>query len=396
MAAVCIVLIAAVAYGWARVGRVFLPVPQATSETSHLPVLPVISSRFDGVPLAVYLEPPAVAQEHMDELLASPVLRDPEFARAVHGWVGYWTVTASDWFPGFLSRMAWLGSSVDSALVTRGFPPSLRYLPLIESGYDPRVTSRASAVGLWQLMPSTARGLGLEITPLLDERRHPEKSTEAALTYLDALHGELGSWYLTLAAYNSGPTRVRGILRRHAPGEALTDSLFWALRNHFPPETREFIPKLYAAMWVASRPEEYGYEVPAVDPFHFDVVSVVDQTTLDVVGLAAGVSHAEIVRLNPEYVRGMTPPGGRTIVRVPKGSGRTFRRIYPRIRPEDRVTFGDHMVRSGETLSQIAALYGLRVEEIEAVNPRVNRRSLGVGTRLIVPIAPGVESESTR
>lgn len=210
----------------------------------------------------------------MDDFLSSPVLSDPEFARAVHWWVGYWTVSASKWFPGFLTRMAWRGSAVDSALAAGGFPPSLRYLPLIESGYDPRVTSRTGAVGLWQLMPSTARGLGLAVTPVLDERRHAAKSTEAALRYLDTLHTEFGSWFLTLAAYNTGPTRVRAILRRYAPSEPHTDSLFWALRDRFPVETRDFLPKLFGAMWVASQPEAYGYESPGLEPFVFDAVSL--------------------------------------------------------------------------------------------------------------------------
>ncbi len=195
----------------------------------------------------------------MDELLSSPVLQDPDFARDVHWWIDYWTKSATPWFPGFLDRLAARGGAVDSALTTRDFPESLRYLPLIESGYDPGVTSRTGAAGMWQLMPPTARGLGLDVNPLVDERRDPGKSTEAALQYLEVLQGEFGSWFLTLAAYNSGPGRVRAILRRHAPLEPGSDSLFWALRQHFPRETREFVPKLYGAMWVASRPDAYGY-----------------------------------------------------------------------------------------------------------------------------------------
>jgi len=390
------VAVGAVGFGAVRLGwpsPVASPAPPETTRVGALPALPPLPSRFEGVLLAAYIEPPAVAEAQMDDLLTSPVLRDPEFARAVHGWVGYWTGPAAEWFPGFLERMAWLGGTVDSALAATDFPPSMRYLPLIESGYNPRVTSRASAVGLWQLMPATARELGLEVTPLLDERRHPERSTDAALRFLEALHGEFGSWFVTLAAYNSGPTRIRRILERHAPGEAPTDSLLWAIRENLPRETREFVPKLYAAMWVASRPEAYGFELPPPEAFVFDVVSVPDQTTLDVVGLAAGVPHAEIVRLNPQFPRRITPPDRRVTLRVPKGSGRTFRRIYPRIRPQDRVTFMEHEVRSGETLSQIAARYGVRVQEIEAANPRVRAHSLAIGFRLVVPVAPRVVSD---
>jgi len=241
-------------------GRRTAAAPVAMSEPSRsLPVLPVMPARFEGVPLETYLRPPAVSAQSLDAFLSSPVLRDPEFARAVHWWVGYWTGVGAQWLPGYLARTAERGGAVDSALTSRGFPPSLRYLPFIESGYDPRVTSSAGAVGLWQLMPFTARGLGLQVTALVDERRHPEKSTDAALEYLAALHAEFDSWFLALAAYNSGPGRVRSILRRYAPVEPRTDSLFWALRYRFPRETREFLPKLYGAMWVASRPEAYGF-----------------------------------------------------------------------------------------------------------------------------------------
>jgi len=231
------------------------------------PVLPIIPPQFRGVSLETYLRPPAVRLDRMDAFLASPVLRDADFTRAVHWWITYWADYATRWFPGFLERMEDRGEDVDAALLAYGFPPTLRYLPLIESGYDPRVTSRSGAVGMWQLMPSTARGLGLVVSPVLDERRDADKSTEAALRYLHSLNVEFESWFLTLAAYNSGPTRVRSILRRHAPDAPRTDSLFWALRNRFPIETREFVPKLYGAMFVASRPEAYGYgliEEPSV------------------------------------------------------------------------------------------------------------------------------------
>lgn len=258
--------------GATGVGRLTLGGATAGSESEalgRLPVLPVIPASFEGMTLEAYLRTPAVPLAQMDELLTSPVLADAEFTRAVHGWVSYWTVYATRWFPGFLDRMALRGDGVDEALTAYGFPPSLRYLPLIESGYDTRVTSRSGAVGMWQLMPVTARSLGLIVNSMLDERHDAEKSTEAALRYLDSLHGEFGSWFLTLAAYNSGPTRVRNILRRHAPDAPRTDSLFWALRSRFPLETREFVPKLYGAMFVASRPDAYGYEGSPAEPFVF-------------------------------------------------------------------------------------------------------------------------------
>lgn len=370
------------------------PASAPPSDIVRLPVLPALPGRFDGVSLEEHLAP-LLTLDQRDEILASPVLQDLHLTRRVHGWVDYWQGPARAWFPGFLERMAWLGPSVDSALAAHGFPPSLRYLPLIESGYAPGVTSSARAVGLWQLMSPTARELGLEVGPLLDERRHVGRSTEAALRYIAKLRDEFGSWYLVLAAYNSGPTRVRGILRRHAPGEPLTDSLFWALRHHFPAETQDFVPKLYGAMWVASRPEAYGYVTPVVLPLSFDQVRVPDQTTLDVVARAAGTTHEEIVRLNPHFLRGITPAGRAVPVRVPRGMGRAFAMNYALIAPEERVTFVEHVVEHGETLSLIALRYGVRVAEIEAANPSVQALALSVGARLTVPVAPSVRASAS-
>ena len=381
-----------VVVGGAVMDRVAATADPESAETEVLPSLPAIPSEFAGLPLEAYLGDVLPAAER-DALLASSLLADSAFTSRVHWWVGYWTGPARDWFPGFLSRMAWLGPSVDSALATHGLPPSLRYLPLIESGYAPGVTSSASAVGLWQLMAPTARELGLEVTPLLDERRDFERSTDAALRYLSELHDEFDSWFFTLAAYNTGPTRVRRLLEREAPGMPRTDSLFWALRGHFSRETRDFVPKLYGAMWVASRPDAYGYDVPDPDPVTFDVVQVPDRTTLDVVARVAGVSHDEILRLNHRFVRGITPADRPVTVRVPEGSGGSFAALYALIPPEERVTFVRHVVSSGETLDGIAARYGIPAEEIEGANPGLEPRQLRVGATLTVPVAPSVRAD---
>jgi len=324
-----------------------------------------------------------------DEILASPLTRDPEFQARVAYWVDHWSTTAARWFPEYLERMTWFSPVVDSTLARKDLPPSLRYLPVIESGYSPRAVSRASAVGLWQFMAPTAQGFGMRVTPLLDERRNPFKSTEAATDFLQNLRDDFGSWYLALAAYNSGPGRVQRIMNRYAPMVPGSDSLYWALRHRFPQETREFVPKLLAAVEVAGNPRMYGYEEPeGALGFRFEEVTVPDATTLDVVAQAAEVSQDEIERLNPEVVRGITPPGRQTLLRVPPGQARVFRRNYELIPPSERVTFVEHRVASGETLSHVAQRYGIPLRDLEAANPGLNPRLLQIGQQLTVPIAP--------
>lgn len=326
----------------------------------------------------------------VDGLLASPVLRDPDFQAEVEQWVDYWQNGASPWFPDFLRRMGRFEQTVDSALAARAMPPTLRYLPLIESGYNPGARSHASAVGMWQFMAGTAREFGMEVGPFVDERRNPYKSTASAVGFLEELNDRFGSWFLALAAYNGGPNRARRILREQAPLAVPSDSLFWALRNHWPRETRDFVPKLIAAALVAERPEHYGYEPHTPDPpFRFDEVSVPDATTFDVLAEAAGVDEAEIERLNPELFRGFTPPSRSVALRVPPGRGPMFLENYARIPADQRMTIVEHAVETGETLSHIARRYGISIADLRAANPSVRPRYLRVGARLTVPIMLG-------
>lgn len=345
------------------------------------------------LPLTDFLVPPDLTGLD-DEILSSPMLRDPEFRAEVDKWIEFWRTRSSRWFPSYLERMGWFAETVDSALAARGLPPSLRYLPVIESGYSPGAVSVASAVGLWQFMAPTARGFGLEISPLVDERRDPYKSTVAAVRFLETLYEDFDSWFLALAAYNSGPGRVERVLQRYAPLAPRSDSLYWAIRQHLPKETQEFVPKLLGAIVVAGSPTSHGYEAVETGGFDFEEVAVPDATTLDVVARASESTESEIARLNPEYVRGMTPPGRRVLLRVPPGKGGTFRLNYARIPRNERVSFVEHEVTSGETLGYIALEYGISLEDLRAANPRVRARRLRIGTLLTVPVSPSVRGGS--
>lgn len=334
-----------------------------------------------------YLAPPD-GEEMVDELLASPVLRDPDFQEAVAGWIDYWENAAKPWFPEFLRRMGAFEQTVDSALAERRLPPSLRYLPLIESGYNPGARSHASAVGMWQFMSGTAREHGMAVGAFVDERRNPFKSTLAATDYLSNLHRRFESWFLALAAYNGGPNRAQRILRQRAGMAPPSDSVFWALRGHWPRETREFVPKLVAAIIVAQTPAAYGYDaLPAKDPpFRYASVRVPEATTLDVLARAAETDEDEIKRLNPELYRGFTPPGEEYLLRVPEGRSETFVANYAAIPPGERMTVVEHAVEQGETLSHIAVRYGISVRDLQAANPDVRPRYMRPGTLLTVPI----------
>jgi membrane-bound lytic murein transglycosylase D len=239
-------------------------------------------------------------------------------------------------------------------------------------------------------MAGTAREFGMEVGAFVDERRNPYKSTEAAVEFLEELHGDFDSWFLALAAYNGGPNRARRILRENAPLAQPSDSLFWALREHWPRETQEFVPKLVGAIIVARDPMRFGYEPVQPDaPLRFDRVTVSDAATLDVLAGAAEIDEDAMRMLNPELFRGFTPPGSSYVLRVPAGGAARFTANFAAIPPERRMTVVEHDVAQGETLSHIARRYGISVTDLQAANPDVRPRYLRVGARLTVPVMLG-------
>ncbi|MFV2006329.1 MAG: transglycosylase SLT domain-containing protein [Longimicrobiales bacterium] len=323
-----------------------------------------------------------------DAIMDSRWARDPDVAARSAEWVRYWSNEGRSDFQIYLERMERYRLVVDPEIEARGMPPSLRVLPMIESGYRPAAVSPAGAAGLWQFMSGTARSMGLTVTSLVDERLDPVRSTPLALDFLVALKERFGSWYVALAAYNAGPARVAGILRRHAPLAPSGDSLYVELRRELPPETSDLIPKLLAASRIVADPGRYGLKPPGTVPLLYDEVTVPDATSLDVLADVAGVQQREIEELNPQLLRGFTPYGARTTVRVPEGAGRDFGSRYSLVPKSQRISFLEHRVGRGETFSHIALRYGVRVAALQAANPGIRPRRLQIGQWLVVPRVP--------
>jgi len=137
-----------------------------------------------------------------------------------------------------------------------GLPPQLVWLAEVESSMDPAAKSPAGAVGLFQLMPATARRFGLR-TGLVDDRRNPEKSALAAAQYLKILHKRFKSWPLALAAYNSGEGRVGALLKRRNAGS------FDAIADDLSVETRMYVPKVIALVKLREKVDVLSLPGPA-------------------------------------------------------------------------------------------------------------------------------------
>lgn len=135
---------------------------------------------------------------------------------------------------------------ITEELRRRGMPEDLLYLAMAESGLNPEAHSVANAVGIWQLVPDTARRWGLTVNDTVDDRRDLQKSTTAALSYLSYLYNRFGSWYLAAAAYNAGENRVSRIMTEVTGAESGRDADYYRIWDQLPGETRDYVPAMVA------------------------------------------------------------------------------------------------------------------------------------------------------
>jgi len=144
-------------------------------------------------------------------------------------------------------------------LEAKGMPHNLLYLAFEESAFDPDAGSRKEAIGLLQLTAATARLYGLKVTKKIDERREPEKETDAALRFLSHLHERFGSWYLAAAAYDSGENRIARIMRHRFKHEKGTDRDYYKIWDQLPGETRDYVPAIVALKRISKDPAKFGF-----------------------------------------------------------------------------------------------------------------------------------------
>ena len=306
----------------------------------------------------------------------------------VEHWLSYFKGRGRRDFMRWLMRGEAMRKILEPTLKEHGMPKEFYYLAMVESGFNNRAYSRAAATGTWQFMKGTARLYGMKVGYWIDERRDPVKSTVAAANYLKDLYSQLGDWYLAMAAYNAGPGKVRRAIRR------LKTRDFWKIAEtrYLARETKHYVPKMLAALLLANNAEEHGFKFdydPAND-FPTSVVYTDRPVKLSEVAKHLGVSTKELQRWNPELIRGITPP---KVERYPIRLSDQYIHQFAAIR--DKLSYLEihdvemYKVRRGDTLSQIARRYKVRVRQILSMNPRLRPRALRIGKVIAIPV-PGV------
>ena len=305
----------------------------------------------------------------------------------------------------------------EEALDRHGLPLELKYLPVIESALNPIAVSRAGATGLWQFMLRTGKSYGLEVNSLVDERRDPYKSTEAAVKYLKDLYTIYGDWNLVIAAYNCGPGNVNKAIARSGGKRD-----YWEIYYRLPKETRGYVPAFIAANYIMNHFTDHN-----ICPAHtydnsltLDTIHVSEQIHLEQISGVLNIPLSEIKRLNPQFKSDRIPGNVKPYALV-LPSDKMFAYIdrndsiinYNRNSYFTHRTYTDgymdgthslsdgnsinvyYSVRRGDNLSTIARRNGATISLLKSWNNLKSDR-LSIGTRLIVgkKAAPAQETAS--
>lgn len=309
-----------------------------------------------------------------------PLEMNPRVARQIE----FFRSQINGRFQLYLTRSGRYSKMIRDALRREGLPEDLVYLSLIESGFSPHAYSRAHAVGLWQFIQSTGRLYNLRVDKWVDERRDPEKATDAAVRHLKDLYTSLGHWHLALAAYNCGERRVTRAIERQGTRN------FWDL--DLPTQTEEYVPRFIAATYIAKDPEAHGFRLIYDPPIEKETVMVHRSIRLSRIAEVCDASVQEIRDLNPSIRRDVTPSyKSGFALHLPVGKGEVLMARMDELsrEPEPKVAAsavgGTHVVRRGETLSRIAALYGTTPQRIAKANGMRTGSIIRTGQRLRIP-----------
>ena len=203
----------------------------------------------------------------------------------------------------------------EQALETYNLPLELKYLPVIESALSPKATSRVGAAGLWQFMLATGKQYGLEVTSLVDERRDPIKSSDAAARYLRDLFRIYHDWSLVIAAYNCGPENINKAIHR-AGGE----KDYWAIYKYLPRETQGYVPAFIAANYIMTYYCDHNIcPMRTTLPAKTDTLMIDRDVHFRQIAAVTGIDIEELRTLNPQYRRDIVNGNSKvSILRLPQ------------------------------------------------------------------------------
>lgn len=339
----------------------------------------------------------ATDAEIIERLSQLPTVIEMPFNSVVRNYIDMYANRRRQLVENMLGMSLYYMPIFESALDRYNMPLELKYLPVIESALNPVAVSRAGATGLWQFMLATAQGEGLEVNSVVDERRDPYRSSDAAARYLKKLYDIFGDWSLAIASYNCGPGNVTKAIRR--AGFNAKD--FWAIYPYLPSETRGYVPAFIAANYIMTYYDKHNIS-PALarKPIVTDTVHVTKRVHFQQISDVMGIPMDELRILNPQYRTDLIPGDIRPYALVlPSLQAYAYlsnedsivnhnAALYARrdvVEPGTRqgvdqggeyveeLVVKYHTVKRGETLSSIAKKYGVTTASIRSANKIGNK-----------------------
>lgn len=327
---------------------------------------------------------------YIEKLIGIINKKDEEFKlnvvenEKVQKYIDYFTGRGSKYFEVWLERSGKYIPIFEDMLQARGVPKEIAYLSMIESGFNLKARSNKHAVGPWQFIRSTGKRYNLRIDSWVDERMHLEKSTHAAASYLTDLYDIFQSWELALASYNCGEHRVFREVRKHKSHD------FWVISKTLPRETRNYIPKYFAALIISKNPEKYGFKRPNfINEKDYSLVNIPPSKSLKEIAKVSNIDKETLLGFNPSLVGKVTPPENSYQLKVPKDHAKLVESKNKEIaalkivkRPEvtkPKITY--YRVRSGDNLGYIAKKFRTSVKSIKRLN-RIKGTTIFPGQRL--------------
>ncbi len=303
---------------------------------------------------------------------AIPAVSNPE----VEYWIRFFKTTGRVHFLKWLVRGESMRSVVSPILHEEGLPSEFIYLAMVESGFSNVAKSSAKAVGPWQFMSGTAKNYSLQQNDWVDERRDPRKSTRAAAKYLRDLYDEFGDWYLAMAAYNAGSGRLRQAIRKAETRD------FWQLCKspYLPYETKNYVPKVLAALILSSDPKSHGFDFAKNLDQDLPLTTVELDRPLLVRELAKQLAVSEdLIRYwNPEIINSITPPaklGAGYSLRLSAELIEKLGDKYENLTELQVKSFNWQAIRKNNLLKKIARDYNVSMAEIFSLNPHLRTKA---------------------
>lgn len=325
--------------------------------------------------------------QQVEELEGIPV----EINANVNKWISYFQNRGRVHMERYLRRSTRYEALMKKVLRDNKLPEDLFYIALIESGFSAQAFSHASAVGYWQFIRGTGKHYKLDINQLVDERRDPVLSTQAAAEYFKDLYQRFDSWYLAMAAYNVGEGRVERVIRKYKTKD------FWTLiknRKALPAETENYVPKYIAAKLIAKNPDQYGFEgIDYMPPIEFDHVTLDEPVNLRLMAEKMNINYEDFKALNPKFKGEIAPlEKDKTLgLRIPPGSYEAAlvaakeSTVDKVIYVADQKEIQPYRVRRGDTFSTIARKYRTSVAYLRDINDFPRKKQLKAGQRIFVP-----------